>query len=104
VIPHVVSVTDAKGTTEYYAVRAGNDMIGVGVVRIDVTDRQNAEEFCAVVMDNMAEGLYPRRHLYKRDCFTRRRSWKIRSEATTAASITPPIAVSNRATPSGIEP
>jgi PAS domain S-box-containing protein len=42
----------------YYPVRIDDEIIGVGNVVVDITDRTEAEEFRAVVMDNMAEGLY----------------------------------------------
>jgi len=42
----------------YYPVRIDGEIIGVGNVVVDITDRKEAEEFRAVVMDNMAEGLY----------------------------------------------
>jgi PAS domain S-box-containing protein len=42
----------------YYPVWVGGAIIGVGNVVVDITEREEAEEFRAVVMDNMAEGLY----------------------------------------------
>jgi PAS domain S-box-containing protein len=42
----------------YYPVRIDGAIIGVGNVVVDITDLKEAEEFRAVVMDNMAEGLY----------------------------------------------
>ena len=42
----------------YYPVRVGGQIIGVGNVVLDVTERVEAEEFRAVVMDNIVEGLY----------------------------------------------
>jgi len=42
----------------YFPVRVATEMIGVGVVGIDVTERKHDQEFNTVVMDNMAEGLY----------------------------------------------
>jgi PAS domain S-box-containing protein len=42
----------------YYPVRIDGETIGVGHVVVDITERKEAEEFRAVVMDNMAEGLY----------------------------------------------
>jgi PAS domain S-box-containing protein len=41
----------------YYPVRIDGEAIGVGTVVVDITERKEAEEFRAVVMDNMAEGL-----------------------------------------------
>jgi PAS domain S-box-containing protein len=42
----------------YYPVRIDGEIVGVGNVIVDITERKEAEEFRAVVMDNMAEGLY----------------------------------------------
>jgi PAS domain S-box-containing protein len=42
----------------YYPVRIDGEIIGVGNVVVDITERKEAEEFRAVVMDNMAEGLF----------------------------------------------
>ncbi len=42
----------------YYPVRAEEEIIGVGVIVTDVTERQEAEHFRAAVMDTMVEGLY----------------------------------------------
>ena len=44
-------------TVSYFPVRIGDEIIGVGLVGVDVTDRRRNEEFRAFVMDNMAEGL-----------------------------------------------
>jgi PAS domain S-box-containing protein len=44
--------------TSYYPVRIDGEIVGVGNVVVDITERLEAEEFRAVVMDNMAEGLY----------------------------------------------
>jgi PAS domain S-box-containing protein len=41
----------------YYPVHLGTEIIGVGVVVVDVTERRHAEEFRSSVMNNMAEGL-----------------------------------------------
>jgi PAS domain S-box-containing protein len=41
----------------YYPVHLDSEVIGVGVVVIDVTERRLAEEFRSSVMNNMAEGL-----------------------------------------------
>jgi PAS domain S-box-containing protein len=41
----------------YYPVCLNDEVIGIGVVVVDITDRQQAEEFRAVVMENLAEGL-----------------------------------------------
>ncbi|MEV1286330.1 PAS domain S-box protein [Micromonospora sp. NPDC049679] len=42
----------------YYPVRLDGEIIGVGLVVVDITERTAAEEFRSVVMENMAEGLY----------------------------------------------
>jgi two-component system NtrC family sensor kinase len=42
----------------YYPVRIDGEIIGVGNVVVDITERKEAEEFRAVVMGNMAEGLF----------------------------------------------
>jgi PAS domain S-box-containing protein len=42
----------------YYPVRVEQELIGVGVVVIDITEREQAEHFRAAVMDTMVEGLY----------------------------------------------
>jgi len=42
----------------YYPVWVGGEIIGVGNVVVDITERKEAEAFRQVVMDNMAEGLY----------------------------------------------
>jgi PAS domain S-box-containing protein len=42
----------------YYPVRLDDDIIGVGNVVVDITDRKEAEQFLRIVVDNMAEGLY----------------------------------------------
>lgn len=41
----------------YYPVRLEDEVIGIGIVVVDITERQEAEEFRAVVMENLAEGL-----------------------------------------------
>ncbi|MEY2443537.1 MAG: hypothetical protein QOE00_117, partial [Ilumatobacteraceae bacterium] len=42
----------------YYPVRIHDEIIGVGNVVLDITDRKEAEEFRRIVVDNMAEGLF----------------------------------------------
>ena len=42
----------------YYPVRVDGEIIGVGNVVVDITERKEAEAFRQVVMDNMVEGLY----------------------------------------------
>jgi PAS domain S-box-containing protein len=44
--------------TSFYPVRIGDDLIGIGVVVVDITESKQAEDFRSVVMENMAEGLY----------------------------------------------
>jgi len=54
----------APGTAErrcwlssFYPVRLANEVIGIGLVVVDITERQQSEDLRAVVMDNMAEGV-----------------------------------------------
>jgi PAS domain S-box-containing protein len=42
----------------YYPVHLDGEVIGIGVVVVDVTERRQAEDFRSIVMNNMAEGLY----------------------------------------------
>jgi PAS domain S-box-containing protein len=42
----------------YYPVIIDEEVIGVGVVVVDITDRKEAEYFHSAVMDTMVEGLY----------------------------------------------
>lgn len=49
----------------HYPVRIGDEIIGVGVVVHDITDRLRAEGFRSAVMGQMAEGVYTQ------DCFGR---------------------------------
>jgi PAS domain S-box-containing protein len=42
----------------YYPVQVGEEVIGIGVVVVDITELKQAEDFRSVVMENMAEGLY----------------------------------------------
>lgn len=42
----------------YYPVSVAEEVIGIGLVVLDITDIKRAEDFRSVVMDNMAEGLY----------------------------------------------
>jgi PAS domain S-box-containing protein len=41
----------------YYPVHLGTDVIGVGLVLLDITERRQAEEFRSIVMNQMVEGL-----------------------------------------------
>jgi PAS domain S-box-containing protein len=41
----------------YYPVDLGTEIIGIGIVVVDVTERRQADEFRSKVMNNMAEGL-----------------------------------------------
>jgi PAS domain S-box-containing protein len=43
--------------SSYYPVHLGAEIIGVGVVALDVTERRRAESFRSSVLKNMAEGL-----------------------------------------------
>ena len=42
----------------YYPVRIDEELIGIGVVAVDITGREKAERFRSAVMDTMVEGLY----------------------------------------------
>jgi PAS domain S-box-containing protein len=44
--------------TTFYPVRIDGELIGIGAVAVDVTERREAQEFREAVMDNMAEGVY----------------------------------------------
>jgi PAS domain S-box-containing protein len=46
------------GLTSYYPVRLDDEIIGVGVILVDITERREADLLRSVVMDTMAEGLY----------------------------------------------
>jgi PAS domain S-box-containing protein len=41
----------------YYPVHHHDDIIGIGLVAVDITELRQAEEFRSIVMSNMAEGL-----------------------------------------------
>jgi PAS domain S-box-containing protein len=43
--------------SSYYPVHLDSEIIGVGIVVVDVTERRQAEDFRSIVMNNMAEGL-----------------------------------------------
>lgn len=42
----------------YYPVRVDGELLGLGVIVTDITEREEAERFRAAVMDTMVEGLY----------------------------------------------
>ncbi len=42
----------------YYPVRVDGEVLGLGVIVTDITERHEAERFRAAVMDTMVEGLY----------------------------------------------
>jgi PAS domain S-box-containing protein len=42
----------------YYPVHLDTEVIGVGIVVVDITERRQAEEFRSIVMNQMAEGLF----------------------------------------------
>jgi PAS domain S-box-containing protein len=50
--------TSRHWLASYYPVRLEDEVIGIGVVMIDITERQQADDFRTVVMHTMAEGLY----------------------------------------------
>ena len=43
--------------SSFYPVRLASEVIGIGLVVVDITERRRAEDLRAVVMDNMAEGV-----------------------------------------------
>ncbi len=61
-----LEVERERGTTgdlrswlsSYYPVRVEGEVIGLGVIVIDITDRTEAEHFRAAVMDTILEGLF----------------------------------------------
>jgi PAS domain S-box-containing protein len=42
----------------YYPVHLGTEVIGVGIIVVDVTERRQADEFRAIALNQMAEGLF----------------------------------------------
>ncbi|MEA2449536.1 MAG: hypothetical protein QOG63_1468 [Thermoleophilaceae bacterium] len=44
--------------TSFYPVSLGSEVLGIGLVVVDITEREEAETLFSVVMDNMAEGLF----------------------------------------------
>ena len=42
----------------YYPVRLDNEVIGAGVIVVDVTERRQSEEFRSIAMNQMVEGLF----------------------------------------------
>jgi len=46
------------GLASYYPVRLEGEIIGIGIVVVDITERREADALRSVVMDTMAEGLY----------------------------------------------
>ena len=44
--------------TSHYPVRVGDDIIGIGVVVVDITDRVRAEAFRSAVMSQVVDGVY----------------------------------------------
>ncbi len=43
--------------SSYYPVRVSDEVIGVGLIVVDITERKQEEDLRSVVMENMAEGL-----------------------------------------------
>jgi PAS domain S-box-containing protein len=46
------------GLASYYPVRLDDEIIGIGVIVVDITERREADALRSTVMDTMAEGLY----------------------------------------------
>jgi PAS domain S-box-containing protein len=44
--------------SSYYPVSLAGEIIGIGMVVVDITDRRETEELRAIVLENMAEGVY----------------------------------------------
>ncbi len=44
--------------SSFYPLRVEGEVIGIGIVVVDITERRLADDFRSAVMDNMAEGLY----------------------------------------------
>jgi PAS domain S-box-containing protein len=44
--------------SSFYPVRLREEVVGIGIVTVDVTERRLAEDFRAVVMETMVEGLF----------------------------------------------
>jgi PAS domain S-box-containing protein len=63
----------------YYPVHLDSEVIGVGVVVVDVTERRQAEEFRSIAMNQMAEGLIATdghgQMTYMNDAVTRMLGW-----------------------------
>lgn len=47
----------SRRLTSYYPVSLNDEVIGVGLIVVDITDREEADDFRAVVFENMEEGL-----------------------------------------------
>jgi PAS domain S-box-containing protein len=63
----------------YYPVHLDTEVIGVGIVVVDVTEQLEAQEFRSIVMDHMAEGVFTLdavgRLTYSNDAATRMLGW-----------------------------
>ena len=63
----------------YYPVHLDNEVIGVGIIVVDVTERLQAEEFRSIAMNQMAEGMFITDHLgrmtYMNDAVTKMLGW-----------------------------
>jgi PAS domain S-box-containing protein len=63
----------------YYPVHLDAEIIGVGIVVVDVTEQLEAQEFRSIVMNHMAEGVITLDHLgrltYSNDAATRMLGW-----------------------------
>ena len=42
----------------YYPVHVDNEVIGIGIVAVDVTERRQADEFRSIALNQMAEGMF----------------------------------------------
>ena len=63
----------------YYPVHLDDEVIGVGIIVVDVTERLQAEEFRSIAMNQMAEGMFITDHLgrmtYMNDAVTKMLGW-----------------------------
>jgi PAS domain S-box-containing protein len=66
--------------SSYYPVRLDDEIIGIGLVVIDITERRQAEDLRSVVMENIAEGVYitdaQGRLLYMNPSASRMTGWR----------------------------
>ena len=63
----------------YYPVHLDKEIIGIGIIVVDVTERLQAEEFRSIAMNQMAEGMFIADHLgrmtYMNEAVTKLLGW-----------------------------